>query len=185
MKRTSELMAGSAMTVFKVSIVVWLLSLSQLNFAFTSVRIAVPAIMATALVMYYVNYFMMRRGAPLPLFIIAQPLMAALGVYVFVRGVTMEPALSMRPVMVNGAVYAAMLLSSGYTAYESPRQSGLLISFDVTAVMLVLLMAVDRAAQRRSGSPAGARAAWPLNSTAWILSPLVVKVTVVIRPSLW
>jgi len=143
MKRSTELLAGAAVTLFFVGLSGWIFCLSKVNTAFTVMHLAYVRLALAALAAFVINDLLMRRGAPLPLYLTVQLLLVIGAAVLFTHSVTLEPYRA-RTVILNCIIYCIAFPATGYAAYEAPKQSTLLIFFDVSAGGIAILLLLDR-----------------------------------------
>lgn len=142
MKRLTEFLSGSAAILFQVALAGWMFSLSVLNFTFDRMGLNYLLLSAVALLAYYINTALLRRGVPAALFAGMQLLFVAAGVFAFLHTVELEPYKT-RTVVINCIIYCLSFVVAAYIAWTPASQNGVFARFDILTAMVVVLLAVD------------------------------------------
>jgi len=142
MKSSTQWISGASVIIFFVAGAVWLLCLSKINTDFSVMRINYIYLLLAALAAYIVNTLLMRRGISLQIYAAVQIVMMAGAVFVFLRSVTLEP-LMLRTMIINCVLYVLIFPVSGFFAYEAPKNSTLLVTFDLSASLMAILLILD------------------------------------------
>lgn len=142
MKRSTELMAGSATMLCLVASCGFLFCLAETQEAYTAMGFNFPCLSAVMLGSYYVNCMLTHRGIPLPLYATAQALLTAAAVLVFTHSVFLVPT-SLKTGIFIGALYALCVLASAVIACEPVQQNGIIGCFDALAVLVIMLLLID------------------------------------------
>ncbi len=150
MKRFTEILCGSAAMLFQVALTGWMFALSRINFDFVHMELNYFILSAVLLCAYYLDIIIMRKGIPAPLFILIQLAMLALGIFAFVRCISIEP-FALRTVIINCIVFCFGFVVAAFIAWNPPNQNGILLRFDALAAMIVIILVLDHV----MGIPAG------------------------------
>ncbi len=143
MKRSAIIISGSCAVVFQVALTAWFFCMSSINFRFDALGLDLLALCAVPLVLYYVNLFLLERSVSVPFYMSTQLLFLSIGIFVFLKTSTIEPFVT-RTMVINGFVYAITFVVAAYTAWEGPGTAGLLMRFDILAVMIMLLLLLNQ-----------------------------------------
>ncbi len=142
MKRFTEILSGSAAVLFQVALTGWMFALSEVNFDFTAMELNYILLSAVMLGAYYLNTAIMRRGVPVPLFVIIELIMVAAGIFVFVRTTHLVPY-ETRTVVMNCIVYCLGFAVTAFLSWMPTNQNGILLRFDALAIMAVVMLVLD------------------------------------------
>lgn len=142
MKRFTEILSGSAAVLFQVALTGWMFALSKINFDFVSMELNYVILSAVLLCAYYLNLIIMRRSMPVPLFIIIEIAMVAVGVFTFVRCIETDPY-ELRTVIINCIVYCLGFFVAAFISWSPTNQNGVLLRFDALAIMTLVLLVLD------------------------------------------
>ncbi len=142
MKRFTELLSGSAAVLFQVALTGWMFALSEINFDFVSMELNYVLLSAIMLAAYFVNTIIMRRGIPVPAFILIQLAFLAAGIFAFVRSVSIEPY-EVRTVVINCIIYCLGFVVVTFLSWNPTNQNGILMRFDALAIMIVIMLVLD------------------------------------------
>lgn len=142
MKRFTEILSGSAAMLFQVALTGWMFAMSEINFDFVSMELNYLLLSALMLLAYYLNILMMRRGIPVPAFAVVQAVFLAAGIFTFVKSVALEP-FALRTVIINCIIYCLGFVVAAFLAWMPTNQNGLLLRFDVLAVMSIIMIVLD------------------------------------------
>jgi len=142
MKRFTEYLSGSAAVLFQVALTGWMFALSEINFDFVSMELNYVLLSAVMLGAYYLNSILMRRGLSVPVFVLLQLLMLAVGIFAFVKSVHTQPY-ELRTVIINCIVYCLGFAVTIYLSWSPTNQNGVLLRFDALAIMIVIMLVLD------------------------------------------
>ncbi|MBO5976569.1 MAG: hypothetical protein J6P94_05280 [Oscillospiraceae bacterium] len=142
MKRFTEILCGSAAMLFQVALTGWMFALSRINFDFVQMELNYLILSAVLLCAYYLDILIMRKGIPAPLFIIVQLAMMAIGIFAFVRCVSVEP-FALSTVIINCIVFCLGFVVAAFIAWNPTNQNGILLRFDALAAMIVIMLVLD------------------------------------------
>ncbi len=142
MKRFTEILSGSAVMLFHVSLTGWLFCLSKINVEFEAMSLNYLPLCAVLLGAYYLDRLMLRRGLPVPVFALAQIALVALGAYVFVSSAYLQP-FKTGTVVMNCIVFCLGFVVADFVAWMPTNEGGVLLRFDGLAVMIIILLALD------------------------------------------
>lgn len=143
MKRFTEYLSGSAAVLFQVALTGWMFALSEINFDFVSMEMNYVLLSAVLLCAYYLNLLIMRRGVPVPLFVLIELALVAAGIFAFVRSTKTEPY-ELRTVIINCIVYCLGFAVAAFISWSPTNQNGILMRFDALAVMTAVMLVLDQ-----------------------------------------
>ncbi len=142
MKRFTEILSGSAAVLFQVALTGWMFALSEINFDFETMRLNYILLSAVMLGAYYLNIVIMRRGLPVPLFVLIELAFVAAGIFAFVRSVYLVPY-ELRTVILNCIIFCLGFAVTAFLSWSPTNQNGILLRFDALAVMIVIMLVLD------------------------------------------
>ena len=143
MKRFTELLSGSAVMLFHAALTGWLFCLAKINSDFQVMSLNYLPLCAALLAAYFLDRLMLHRSVPVPVFIVAQLLFIGLGAWLYTQCVVLQPYKTGSVVM-NCIIYCLGFLVADYVAWMPTNENGVLMRFDALAVMLVILLALDK-----------------------------------------
>ena len=143
MKRPVEILCGISTVVFLSSFTVWIFCFSKINNDYVRMEISWPILCAAAVVFYLIDYLMIAKRAPVVLYLLLQPVMVAIGVWLCITGITLEP-FHAKTVVITCVIFSFVILSAAYIAYFHVHKTGVLIRFDLSAFMVILLLILEK-----------------------------------------
>lgn len=142
MKRSTMILNGSSAVIFQVALTAWMFCLSSINFDFEALGLSFLHICAVPLILYYINFFLLERTVPIPVYIVTQLAFLALGIFLFIKTTVIDP-LVLRTMIINGIIYATAFITAAFVAWDPVHTTGLLLRFDFLAIMMILLLLLD------------------------------------------
>ncbi|MGN1001637.1 MAG: hypothetical protein ACI4PC_02610 [Oscillospiraceae bacterium] len=139
MKRSTEILNGLSALLFHVALTGWFFCLSILNVDFTAMSLPYALLFLAAAAAYGLNRLMVNRGVPAPLFVAAQALMVGAGAWLFVSTLRLEPY-SLSTAIICCVIYCCAFPTSAFLAYYGVGKNGMLLRFDLLAIMMILLL---------------------------------------------
>lgn len=143
MKRSVEILSGISTSVFLVSFVVWFFCFSKVNNDYIRMEIGWPVLCAAAVGFFLIDYLLVVKKCPVWLYILIQLVMTAGGVWLCVSGITLEPYHA-KTVVITSILYAFTIFAGAYTAYFHVHKTGILIRFDLSAFMIIILLILEK-----------------------------------------
>lgn len=139
-KNSAELVTGTASAIFFAAVLGWLFSLSEFNNGFQSMELRILPLALLLVVEYYVNYILLKKGVNAAVFVLLQIALIAVGTLLLCRcWVVLEPRKT-GTVTFLAAVFGTMQAAMAYFAYEPVKRNGLLLRFDLTVVMILIVL---------------------------------------------
>lgn len=139
MKRSSEILSSVAAVLFHVALGGWLFCLSVISFDFEGMGLNFLLLSLAAVAAYGINCFLLKRGVPAPLYVVVQAVMTAAGAWLFVKTLYLEPFV-LRTAVISCVIYCFVFPSTAYIAYFGVGKNGMLLRFDLLAVLMILLL---------------------------------------------
>jgi len=142
MKLKTELLSGSAAMVSHAAIVGWLFCLSKVNDDYSDMGLSLVPVCAFLLFAYLANCAILRWGTAFPVFAAANVIMCAFGAVLFVQCAFLEQG-RIFPIVQGAILYVIFILVSAYIAYEPTNRNGLIIRFDIIALLSLVAVFID------------------------------------------
>lgn len=142
MKRSTEIMSGSAVVLFHVALTVWLFCLGKLNNDYSEMSLNCLTLAAVLLPAYYADRLLLQKGVPVPIFAAVKAAFLALGIWVFTKSVHLEPWSTGSAVLI-GIIYCTGFIVSAYLAWMPANENGVLLRFDALVAMLLIMLVLN------------------------------------------
>lgn len=142
MKRSTEIISGSAIVLFHVALTAWLFCLGKLNNDYSEMSLNCLALAAVLLPAYYADRLLLQKGVPVPVFAAVKAAFVALGIWVFTKSVYLEPWSGFSAVII-GVIYCIGFVVCAYLAWMPANENGVLLRFDALVAMLLIMLVLN------------------------------------------
>lgn len=142
MKRSTELLMGSAMMLSYTAFTGWMFCLSKIQNECTFMELKLPWLAVFLLAVYYVNYILAAKGLSLSVYTGLQLVFAAAGTFVCVHSAALDPGGTGTKVVIS-IIYACEVFASAFLAMEPVKPKGLVLAFDIVVILAVILLLFD------------------------------------------